>query len=63
VVLTTTASKNEIANLEEVLETVNVALPKSIPLKADKRYQSKKKCGITETTRIKESYSKKSIQE
>jgi IS5 family transposase len=35
-VLTTTASKNEIANLEEVLETVNIDLPRDIPLKADK---------------------------
>jgi IS5 family transposase len=35
-VLTTTASNNEIANLEEVLETVNLSLPKDIPLKADK---------------------------
>ena len=41
-VLTTTASKNEIANLEDVLDTVNVDLPKDIPLKADKGYQSKK---------------------
>ncbi len=39
--ITTTASKNEIANLEEVLDTVNVELPKDIPLKADKSYQSK----------------------
>jgi IS5 family transposase len=30
-VLTKTASKNEIANLEEVVETVNVVLPKDIP--------------------------------
>jgi len=44
--------------LEEVLKTVNLALPKGIPLKADKE-----KYEITETTRIKESYSKKSIQE
>lgn len=41
-VLTTTASKNEIANLEDVLETVTIDLPKGIPLKADKGYQSKK---------------------
>ena len=39
---TTTASKNEISNLEEVLDTVNIALQKNIPLKADKGYQSKK---------------------
>ena len=42
-VLTTTASKNETANLEEVLDTVNIELPKDIPLKAYKAYQSKKK--------------------
>jgi IS5 family transposase len=41
-VLTTTASKNMIANLEDVLETVTIDLPKGIPLKADKGYQSKK---------------------
>ena len=41
-VLTTTASKNEIANLEDVLETLTIDLPKGIPLKADKGYQSKK---------------------
>jgi IS5 family transposase len=41
-VLTTTASRNEIANLEDVLETVTIDLPKGIPLKADKGYQSKK---------------------
>jgi IS5 family transposase len=41
-VFTSTASTNEIANLEEVLKTVNVSLPKGIPLKADKCYQSKK---------------------
>lgn len=39
-VLTTTASTNEIANLEEVIDSAD--LPKGIPLKADKGYQSKK---------------------
>jgi IS5 family transposase len=39
-VLTTTASTNEVANLEEVLDTAD--LPEGIPLKADKGYQSKK---------------------
>lgn len=39
-VLTTKASVNEIANLEEVLDTAD--LPKNIPLKADKGYQSEK---------------------
>ena len=40
-VLTTTANKNEILNLEDVLNTVTVGLLKDIPLKADKGYQSK----------------------
>ncbi|NPD48328.1 IS5 family transposase [Lentimicrobium sp. S6] len=39
-VLTTTASTNEIANLEDVLDSAD--LPRDIPLKADKGYQSKK---------------------
>ena len=39
-VLTTKASTNEIANLEEVLDTAD--LPEGIALKADKGYQSKK---------------------
>lgn len=38
-VVTTTASANEISHLEEVLESCD--LPKKIPLKADKGYQSK----------------------
>src|SRR5680860_101592 len=38
--VTTKASVNEIANLEEVLDSAD--LPKGIPLKADKGYQSKK---------------------
>jgi len=39
-VVTTKASTNEIANLEEVLDAAD--LPKNIPLKADKGYQSAK---------------------
>jgi len=39
-VLTTKASTNEIANLEEVLDTAD--LPENIPLKADKGYKSQK---------------------
>lgn len=39
-VLTTTASVNEISNLEDVLNTAD--LPEGIALKADKGYQSKK---------------------
>jgi len=39
-VLTPKASTNEIANLEEVLDSAD--LPEDIPLKADKGYRSKK---------------------
>ena len=39
-VVTTTASLNEIINLEEVLDSAD--LPEGIPVKADKGYQSKK---------------------
>ncbi|AFU68588.1 transposase, ISPg1 family [Psychroflexus torquis ATCC 700755] len=52
-VLTTTASKNEIVNLEDVLETVNIDLPKDIPLKADKGYQSKKNAGLLKKRNLK----------
>jgi IS5 family transposase len=52
-VLTTTASKNEIANLEEVLETVNIDLPRDIPLKADKGYQSKKNAELLKKRNLK----------
>ena len=52
-VLTTTASKNEIANLEDVLETVTIDLPKGIPLKADKGYQSKKNAGLLKKRNLK----------
>lgn len=40
-VLTTTASNNEISNLEEVLDTINIELPKDIPLKAVKKKPSR----------------------
>jgi len=58
-VLTTTASKNEIANLEEVLETVNIDLPKDIPLKADKGYQSKKNAELLKKRNLKNHILKK----
>lgn len=58
-VLTTTASRNEIANLEEVLETVNVDLPKDIPLKADKGYQSKKNAELLKKRHLKNHILKK----
>lgn len=61
-VLTTTASKNEIANLEEVLETVNVALPKDIPLKADKGYQSKKNVELLKQRNLKNHILKKAYK-
>ena len=61
-VLTTTASKNEIANLEEVLETVNVVLPKNIPLKADKGYQSKKNVAILKKRNLKNHILKKALK-
>lgn len=58
-VLTTTASKNEISNLEEVLDTVNVKLPKGTPLKADKGYQSKKNAALLEQKNLKNHILKK----
>jgi IS5 family transposase len=61
-VLTTTASKNEIANLEEVLETVNVVLPKDIPLKADKGYPSKKNTEILKKRNLKNHILKKAVK-
>lgn len=61
-VLTTTASKNEISNLEEVLDTVNVDLPKDIPLKADKGYQSKKNKELLKTRALKDHILKKAYK-
>jgi IS5 family transposase len=61
-VLTTTASKNEIANLEEVLETINVVLPEKIPLKADKGYQSKKNTEILKKHNLKNHILKKAVK-
>lgn len=61
-VLTTTASKNEIANLEEVLETVNVSLPDGIALKADKGYQSKKNAAILKKRKLKNHILKKAYK-
>jgi len=61
-VLTTTASKNEIANLEQVLDTVNVALPKDIPLKADKGYQSKKNVELLKQRNLKNHILKKAYK-
>ncbi len=56
-VLTTKASTNEIANLEEVLDTAD--LPEDIPLKADKGYQSKKNQEILKKKTLKNHILKK----
>lgn len=61
-VLTTTASKNEIANLEQMLETVNINLPKDIPLKADKGYQSKKNVELLKNRNLKNHILKKTYK-
>ncbi|TXE18526.1 IS5 family transposase [Psychroserpens burtonensis] len=61
-VLTTTASKNEIANLEDVLNTVNVDVPKDIPLKADKGYQSKKNTELLKKRNLKNHILKKAYK-
>jgi IS5 family transposase len=56
-VLTTKASTNEIANLDDVLETAD--LPKGIPLKADKGYQSAKNEEILKKRKLKNHILKK----
>lgn len=56
-VLTTKASVNEIANLEEVLDTAD--LPKHIPLKADKGYQSQKNNDLLKARKLKNHILKK----
>ena len=61
-VLTTTASKNEISNLEEGLDTINVDLPKNIPLKADKGYQSKKNRELLKARELKDHILKKAYK-
>ena len=60
--LTTTASKNEISNLEDVLDTVTVDLPKDIPLKADKGYQSKKNRDLLKKRNLKNHILKKAVK-
>lgn len=61
-VLTTTASRNEIANLEDVLETINLEIPKNIPLKADKGYQSKKNAELLKKRNLKNHILKKAYK-
>lgn len=56
-VLTTKASVNEIANLDQVLDTAD--LPKYIPLKADKGYQSDKNVAILKDRKLKNHILKK----
>ena len=51
VVVTTKASTNEIANLEEVLEAAD--LPENIPLKADKGYKSEKNDQLLKKRKLK----------
>lgn len=59
-VLTTKASTNEIANLEQVLDTAN--LPEGIPLKADKGYQSKKNTELLKKRKLKNHILKKAYK-
>jgi len=60
--VTTTASKKEIANLEEVLDTVNIDLPEDIPLKEDKGYQPKKNVEILKKQKLKNHTLKKALK-
>lgn len=59
-VLTTKASVNEVANLEQVLDTAD--LPKGIPLKADKGYQSKKNSKLLKKRGLKNHILKKAYK-
>ncbi len=56
-VVTTKASVNEISNLEDVLDTTE--LPKNIPLKADKGYQSEKNTKLLAKRKLKNHILKK----
>lgn len=56
-VVTTPANLNEITNLEEVLDSAD--LPKHIPVKADKGYQSKKNKELLESRKLKNHILKK----
>lgn len=56
-VVTTKASVNEIGNLEQVLDAAD--LPKNIPLKADKGYQSEKNVNLLKQRKIKNHILKK----
>ena len=56
-VVTTTASLNEITNLEEVLDSAD--LPEGIPIKADKGYQSRNNDELLKKKRLKNHILKK----
>jgi len=56
-VVTTKASKNEISNLDEVLDSAN--LPEGIAIKADKGYQSEKNTKILKERKLKNHILKK----
>jgi IS5 family transposase len=59
-VVTTKASTNEVANLEEVLDAAD--LPEEIPLKADKGYQSKKNNELLKQRKLKNHILKKAYK-
>ena len=59
-VVTTKASANEVANLEEVLNAAD--LPEKIPLKADKGYQSKKNAALLKQRKLKNHILKKAYK-
>ena len=56
-VVTTKATTNEIANLEEVLDAAN--LPERIAVKADKGYQSQKNVDLLKKKKLKNHILKK----
>ena len=60
VVVTTKSSTNEIANLEDVLDAAD--LPRDIPLKADKGYQSKKNAALLKKRKLKNHILKKAYK-
>ena len=59
-VVTTKSSTNEIANLEDVLDAAD--LPRDIPLKADKGYQSKKNAALLKKRKLKNHILKKAYK-
>ena len=58
--VTTKSSTNEIANLEDVLDAAD--LPRDIPLKADKGYQSKKNAALLKKRKLKNHILKKAYK-